>query len=85
VQRNVAHDVNIDVKVYVNSSGKVDYSEVLSKVGASNRDLAAAAVFSARKCEFIPARAGDDTVPGEVILHYQFGPGALASADPAAR
>jgi hypothetical protein len=86
-QRSVAHDVNIDVKVYVNPSGKVDYSEVLSKVTAADRDLAAAALFSARRCEFVPARAGDDTVPGEVILHYQFGPGALAAADqaPAAR
>jgi hypothetical protein len=86
-QRTVAHDVNIDVKVYVNPSGKVDYSEVLSKVTAADRDLAAAALFSARRCEFVPARAGDDTVPGEVILHYQFGPGALAAADqaPAAR
>jgi hypothetical protein len=82
-QRNVAHDVNIDVKVYVNPAGKVDYSEVLSKVGAADRDLAAVAVFSARRYEFVPARAGDDTVPGEVILHYQFGPGALASGDQA--
>jgi hypothetical protein len=83
LQRNVAHDVNIDVKVYVNPSGKVDYSEVLSKVAASDRDLAAMAVFSARRCEFVPARAGDDIVPGEVILHYQFGPGALAVGDQA--
>jgi hypothetical protein len=71
---NVEHAVNIDVKVYVNQSGKVDYSEVLSKVTPDNRDLAASAVFSARKCEFAPAYSGSETLPGEVILHYQYGP-----------
>jgi len=60
--------------VYVNQSGKVDYSEVLSKVTPDNRDLAASAVFSARKCEFSPAHSGSETVPGEVILHYQYAP-----------
>jgi hypothetical protein len=73
--RNVSRDVNIDVKVYVNPSGKVEYSEVLSKVASADRDLATSALFSARDWEFVPARAGEDPVPGEVILHYQFGPG----------
>jgi hypothetical protein len=73
--RNVPQDVNIDVKVYVNPSGKVEYSEVLSKVASTDRDLAASALFSARGWEFIPAHAGEDPMAGEVILHYQFGPG----------
>ena len=72
---SVSREVNIDVKVYVNPAGKVDYSEVLSKVAEPDRDLAASALFSARRWEFVPARDGDGTVPGEVILHYQFGPG----------
>jgi hypothetical protein len=76
LQRNVSRDVNIDVKVYVNPAGKVEYSEVLSKVAGTDRDLAVSALFSARRWEFVPARDGDGTVPGEVILHYQFGPGA---------
>jgi hypothetical protein len=75
-QRSVSREVNIDVKVYVNPAGKVDYSEVLSKVAEPDRDLAASALFSARRWEFTPARDSDGTVPGEVILHYQFGPGA---------
>jgi hypothetical protein len=74
--RNLSREVNIDVKVYVNPAGRVDYSEVLSKVAEPDRDLAASALFSARRWEFVPARDGDGTVPGEVILHYQFGPGA---------
>jgi hypothetical protein len=80
-QNSLEHPVSIDVKVYVNKSGKVEYSEMLSKVTPDNRDLAAAAVFSARKCEFVPAHAGSDTVPGEVILHYQFGPSSRAPGD----
>ena len=72
--RNLARDVKINVKVYVNPSGKVDYSEVVSKVPETDRDLAVLAVFAARRWEFAPARDGDSAVPGEVILHYQFGP-----------
>jgi hypothetical protein len=79
--RNVARDVDVYVKVYVNPSGKVDYSEALSKVADTDRDLQTLAVFSARRWEFAPARAGDDTVPGEVILHYQFGPGARVAGN----
>jgi hypothetical protein len=82
-RRAIARDVNIDVKVYVNPTGKVDYSEVLSSVVKEDRDLAALAMFSARRWEFVPARIGDDTVPGEVILHYQFGPGAQAAGNAA--
>ena len=63
------------MKVYVNPSGKVEYSEVLSKVASTDRDLAASAVFAARGWEFVPAHAGEGPVSGEVILHYQFGPG----------
>jgi hypothetical protein len=72
--QNVGHPTSIDVKVYVNQSGKVDYSEVLSEITPDNRELAASAVFSARKCEFTPAYADSKTVRGEVILHYQYGP-----------
>ena len=75
-QPNLARRVSIDVKVYVNPSGKVDYAEVVSKLPQTDQDLAALAMFSARKWEFVPARSGNDTVPGAVILHYQFGPGA---------
>ncbi len=82
-RRAMARDVNIDVKVYVNPAGKVDYSEVLSNVVEADRDLAALAMFSARRWEFVPARSGDEAVPGEVILHYQFGPGVRPAGNPA--
>ena len=74
--RSIAGNVRIDVKVYVNAAGKVDYSEMLSEVAESDRDLAALAVFSARRWEFIPARTSEGRVAGEMILHYRFGPRA---------
>jgi len=78
-RRNVIEDVNIDVKVFVDQAGKVDHSEVVSKVVKNDRDLAAIALLSARRWQFVPARTGEGVVPGEVILHYQFGPGAMGS------
>jgi hypothetical protein len=70
--RTIPRDVNINVKVYVNTSGKVDFSEVVSKVAESDRDLASLAVFAGRRWEFLPARSGGSAVAGEVILHYRF-------------
>jgi hypothetical protein len=78
--RAVTGQVNIDVKVYVNASGKVEFAELLSEVAEANRDLATLATFSARRWEFTPAREGQNAVPGEVILHYKFGPGGKATA-----
>jgi outer membrane biosynthesis protein TonB len=78
--REVTHEVLIDVKVYVNPSGKVEYSELVSRVPKTESDLASLVVFSARRWEFEPAREGKDAVAGEVVLHYRFGPGGRASA-----
>lgn len=71
-RRDVAR--TIDVKVYVNPAGKVDYAELLSRVSKADVDLASTLVFSARRWEFVPARDGADPATGEVILHYRFGP-----------
>ena len=71
-RRDTARD--IDVKVYVNPAGKVDYAELLSKVSKADVDLASMLVFSARRWEFVPARDGADPASGEVILHYRFEP-----------
>ena len=73
LSRGVTHEVQIDIKVYVNASGKVEYAEPASRVPESDRDLAALAMFSARRCEFIPAHTPAGAVAGEAILRYQFG------------
>ena len=44
--RKISRDVNVNVKVYVNAAGKVDYSEVISKVAEADRDLASLAMFA---------------------------------------
>ena len=71
-RHSLTDDVPIDVRVFVTDSGKVDYAELLSTAKASNRSLAAAAVYAARRWNFTPARIGDENVPGEVILHFEF-------------
>jgi hypothetical protein len=69
----LTHPVNLDVKVYVNAAGAVDHAELLSKVPAEDRDLAAATLASSRQCKFVPARSGEEAARGVVILHYQLG------------
>jgi hypothetical protein len=64
--------IPIDVKLYIDPTGKVDYAELLSEGTGRNRDLASVAVFSSRRWEFVPARLGDRNVPAEVILHFWF-------------
>jgi hypothetical protein len=74
LRRSISEDVAIEVKVHVDSDGKVTLAESVSNVTPSNRNLATLAVFSARRWEFRPAHLGDKPVPGEVILQYRFTP-----------
>ncbi len=73
-QRLLTSEVPVDVKVYITESGKVDYAELLSSADGQKRAFATAAVYAARRWDFDPARVGDEKVPGEVILHFQFRP-----------
>jgi hypothetical protein len=70
--------VSLDVRVYINRSGKVDYAEMLSDLTAENRDLAALGVFDARHWEFTPARLAGHVVPSQLVLHYRYGNTLLA-------
>jgi hypothetical protein len=73
-RRSLRRAVPVDVKVYVAESGKVKYAELLSDSRGDRRELASAAVYAARRWDFVPARLGDENVPGEVILHFRFAP-----------
>jgi hypothetical protein len=74
-QHNLTADVPIDVRVYVTESGSVNFAELLASRPASrHRDLADAAVFAARRWSFRPAKAGEENVPSEVVLHFLFRP-----------
>jgi hypothetical protein len=55
--RTLRTEVPLDVRIYINESGKVDYAELLSDITAANRDFATLAVFDARHWEFKPARS----------------------------
>jgi hypothetical protein len=74
LRQRAGQEVAIDVKLYVDRAGKVDFAELLSNGTGANRDLASLAVFSSRHWEFSPAHLGDETVPAEVVLRFRFGP-----------
>jgi hypothetical protein len=76
--RTLNGEVPLDVRAYINESGKVTFAEMLSDVTKANRGLASLAVFDARHWEFTPAQLGTQMVPGQVILHYRFGNPLLA-------
>ena len=73
LRRTLKGEVPVDVRAYIDESGKVTYAEMLSDVTDANRRLASLAVFNARRWEFKPAQLEARMVPGEVILHYRFG------------
>jgi hypothetical protein len=76
--RALRTDVPLDVRVYINKSGKVDYAELLSDITAANRDFASLAVFNARRWKFEPARSEARLVSGRALLHYRFSNPLLA-------
>jgi hypothetical protein len=71
-------EVPLDVRVYINESGIVDYAELLSDITTANRDFATLAVFNARRWKFEPARSEARLVPGRALLHYRFSNPLLA-------
>ena len=80
-KRTLDRPIVMDVRVWVGENGKVQYAELASNSGR-HRDLAAAAVYAARRWDFTPARVGEERVPGEVILHFKFSPEAPPDATP---
>lgn len=71
--RHIQGGVLVDVRLYVDRAGAVEYADLLSNVTDVNRDLATLVVFSSRHWQFSPARKAGDTVPSEVVVHFKFG------------
>jgi TonB family protein len=68
--RNTIHGtVRVVVKVLVNASGDVSSAEVAS---ASSHFFADAALKSARRWDFAPAKVDGAAVPSEWLLHFDF-------------
>ena len=78
LRRRIGRTTTINIKLYLDQTGKVQFAELLSDGTGRDRDLASMAVFTSRHYQFLPARLGDEPVPAEVLLHYRF-----ASATPA--
>lgn len=74
LRSEIKREVPIDVRVYIDRTGKVQYSELLSNGTGKNRDLASLAVFSSRHWEFSPAEFRGEAVPAEVVLRFRFSP-----------
>jgi len=74
LRHELKQEVSVDVKVYVNPSGTVEYAELLSKGTGARRNIASFAVFESRRWKFRPAVVGGQPSEGEVILHYRFSP-----------
>ncbi|MDR3699662.1 MAG: energy transducer TonB [Candidatus Sulfopaludibacter sp.] len=69
----LTNTVDVDVRVYVDEAGKVEYAELMSNAKHHPR-LSTAAVYASRRWDFRPAVQGGQHVPGEVILHFRFVP-----------
>jgi hypothetical protein len=80
LRRAVKSELPMDVRAFVNESGKVTYAEMASDFTEEDSDLASLAVFDARHWEFTPAQTGGQAVPAQVILRYRFGNPLLASS-----
>jgi hypothetical protein len=80
LRRRLKSEVPLDVRAYVDESGKVTYAEMISDLTGEDRDLATLAVFDARRWEFMPAQLAGQPVAGQVILHYRFSNPLLASS-----
>jgi hypothetical protein len=74
LRSEIKQEVPIDVRVYIDRTGKVQYAELLSNGTGKNRDLASLAVFSSRHWVFSPAEVRGEAVPAEVVLRFRFSP-----------
>jgi len=74
-QHSLRGRVPVIVRAHVTDTGKVDSAVLLSSTSARvTRPFAEAALYAARRWSFTPARSGEERVPGEVILHFEFRP-----------
>lgn len=69
----VKDQIPIDVRVYINAAGKVEFAELTSGASGLKKQLGAIAVFASRRWVFKPAMSGGENVPADVVLRYRFG------------
>jgi TonB family protein len=68
--------VDVQVRVYVNETGKVVNAEPVGSAAGLYQYLTAAALQAARNWKFQPAQRGTTPVASDIILHFLFEPSA---------
>lgn len=76
LSQSLKRELAVEVKVFVNTAGDVQYAELLTDVTGRDSELAALAVFESRRWKFHPAVMKGKPRDSEVILHYRFSPPA---------
>ena len=70
----VASMVEVEVKVRIDESGRVINAEALPNAAPVRNFLISAARNAALAWRFEPARRGDQPVPSEMVLKFQYRP-----------
>ncbi len=70
LERNIADQPAVDLKVWIDNSGQVTKTEILSKHSAP--EVAEIASNAARKWTFEPAQVADRPVSSEMVMHFRF-------------
>ncbi len=69
---NQAVEAEVDVRIWIDETGQVTKSELLS--GNAQPEIAHIASTAANKWTFQPARIADHPVSSEVVMHFRFVP-----------
>jgi hypothetical protein len=73
-KQELIRPVSVDIKVFVENSGKVSNAQIVEYGNPPSWKLANAALAASRRWTFEPVRAGDTTNADELILHFRFSP-----------
>jgi len=71
IVRELASEMPVDVKVYIDETGRVARAEPLAT--DEEHELTKLARTAAHLWKFAPARLDDEPVPSEMVLHFVFG------------
>ena len=73
-------EVPVNVKVEIDSSGRVSRADLLSRPTPAVQEFEMLALHYSRLWTFSPARSGDRRIPARGILRFRFGNAELAAA-----
>jgi TonB family protein len=75
VRAMVVGKSEVDVRVQIDTAGRVVAAEPVATDGSLDRYLGTAAVSAAKLWTFQPAQAGDQKIPATLVLRFTFEPG----------